>query len=271
MITAGVDIGSTTCKTVLLKDNEILGDIVILSGVFPAKSAKESFERCCADTKINKADISVVASTGYGRRLANFGDMVITEIKACALGTVFLEKLSNDTAEISSTIIDVGGQDTKVISLNENSSIDDFAMNDKCAAGTGRFLEMLAKKLEMDYVAFTESALESGTSIHMNSTCAVFAESEVVSLLAKGIGKADIACAAHNAIADRICSMVRRVGLKKRFILPEGGAKNMALRKAIEEGLNRDIFIPDHPQTIVALGAAIAARDRLLKKDINDL
>ncbi|RJP59371.1 MAG: hypothetical protein C4541_06160 [Candidatus Auribacter fodinae] len=263
MITAGVDIGSTTSKAVLLNADTILAQVVIPSGTVPQDTARLVFDQCCESAGISKSHVEAVATTGYGRRLAQFGDMVITEIKACGLGAVFTGSPDGSIG----TIIDVGGQDTKVITLNENGSIDDFAMNDKCAAGTGRFLEMLAVKLEMDYNAFVESALSSNTMIHMNSTCAVFAESEVISLLARNVDKCDIAAAAHYAIAERIGSMVRRVGCKDVVCFAGGGARNRALVSAIEEVLDRSVYIPEFPQTMVALGAALAARDRLVKGD----
>ncbi len=188
--------------------------------------------------------------------------MVITEIRACGLGAKFVECPLGDVH----TVIDVGGQDTKVIALNEDGEVEDFAMNDKCAAGTGRFLEMLAGKLDLSYEDFVQSAKESRNMIHMNSTCAVFAESEVVSLLARGVNKEDISAAAHSAIAERIGSMIRRVGQKEIFCFTGGGARNSALASSIEESLNRKVFIPERPQIIVALGAAIAARDKILKR-----
>lgn len=187
--------------------------------------------------------------------------MVITEIKACGLGTSALDCPKGKIY----TVIDVGGQDTKVITLDDNSRVEDFAMNDKCAAGTGRFLEMLAKKLDMSYEEFIESAGKSENMIHMNSTCAVFAESEVVSLLAKGVDKSDIAAGAHMAIADRISSMIRRVGQKEIVCFTGGGARNQALASAVEESLNKKVFIPDEPQIIVARGAAMAAENKLRK------
>ncbi len=265
MITAGIDVGSTTIKVVVLNEDKIIGQMIVPSGTLPAKTAQDTFDKCCEANRLNKSDIEAVAATGYGRRLAKFGDMVITEIKACALGAVFTKSPYGNIG----TIIDIGGQDTKVIALNEKGDIEDFAMNDKCAAGTGRFLEMLANKLELSYVDFISAALQSKTMIHMNSTCAVFAESEVISLLARNIDKSDIAAAAHNAISDRICSMVRRVSSKEVICLTGGGAKNKALANSIEEGLNKRIYIPDNPQTIVALGAAIAAQNKIIKGEEN--
>ena len=259
MITAGIDVGSTTTKAVVLDGEKIIGEMVIDSGINPSETAREVFERCCKNFRVDKSKITAIAVTGYGRRMVNFGDMVITEIKACALGSKFIECSLGKV----NTIIDIGGQDTKVISLNEKGDIEDFSMNDKCAAGTGRFLEVLAKKLEFGYEDFINAALNSKTMIHMNSTCAVFAESEVISLLAKGVDKKDIAAAAHNAIAERVASMVRRVGAKEIVCFTGGGALNKALASALEEALNKKIFIPKHAQTIVALGAALAAQGRV--------
>ena len=262
MIVAGVDIGSTTSKAVFLDGDRILGQVVIPSGSLPAQSARDAFDKCCSESGVDESRIDAIATTGYGRRLASFGDMVITEIKACGLGAQYAKCPEGKIF----TMIDVGGQDTKVISLNDEGDIEDFAMNDKCAAGTGRFLEMLAHKLDLSYEEFVEAALLSDTMIHMNSTCAVFAETEVVSLLARGVGKRDIAAAANNAIAERIGSMVRRVGQKEVLCFAGGGARNEALALAVEEELNKKIYVPEHPQTMVALGAAIAARDKLEKR-----
>lgn len=262
MITAGVDIGSTTSKTVLLDGEKVLGELVIPSGSLPADSAREVFEKTCSQCGVKQSEITAIATTGYGRRLAHFGDMVITEIGACARGARFI---GSPLGQIH-TVIDVGGQDTKVIAINDEGEVADFSMNEKCAAGTGRFLEMLARKLELSYTDFVEMALKSETMIQMNSTCAVFAESEVISLLARGIDKADISAAVHNAIADRIASMVRRVSQKEILCFVGGGARNKALVKAVEESLNGKVYIPESPQTMVALGAALTASERALKR-----
>jgi predicted CoA-substrate-specific enzyme activase len=259
MITAGIDVGSTTTKAVFLDGDTILGQIIIPSGSLPAQSARDVFEQCCTESGIDRSEIEGIATTGYGRRLADFGDMIVTEIKACGCGM----QMSQPPADKIRTVIDVGGQDTKVITLKDNGEVEDFSMNDKCAAGTGRFLEMLAKKLELDYEGFIDAALNSKQMIHMNSTCAVFAESEVVSLLARGVDKTDIAAAAHTAISERIGTAVRRMDALEIICFTGGGALNSALVKAIEKSLNKKLHIPDSPQTIVALGAAIAIQDKL--------
>jgi predicted CoA-substrate-specific enzyme activase len=262
MITAGIDVGSTTTKAVFLNEDTILGRIVIPSGSLPARSARDVFEKCSSESGIKQNQIDGIATTGYGRRLADFGDMVITEIMACGCGIALTQPSSGKIR----TIIDVGGQDTKLIALKEDGDVEDFAMNDKCAAGTGRFLEMLARKLDCTYETFIEAALNSKQMIHMNSTCAVFAESEVVSLLARGVDKNDIAAAAHTAISERIGAVARRMDAREIICFAGGGACNQALIKAIEENLNKKLFIPESPQTIVALGAAVAIRDKLRAK-----
>jgi len=262
MITAGIDVGSTTTKAVFLNGDSILGQVIIPSGSLPAQSARDVFEQCCSESGVGQTEIDGIATTGYGRRLTDFGDIIITEIMACGCGMT----LTQPDAGLIHTVIDVGGQDTKVITLRDDGDVEDFAMNDKCAAGTGRFLEMLAKKLELTYEGFIDAALESTEMIHMNSTCAVFAESEVVSLLARGIDKTDIAAAAHTAISERIGAMARRMDAQEKIAFTGGGACNAALAKAVGESLNRDLHIPDNPQTIVALGAAVAIRDKLRGK-----
>ena len=257
MIAAGVDVGSTTTKTVILDGDAVRAAVLLPTGNLPRKTAAKTFEQALERAGLSESDVDVIATTGYGRRLAGFGDVIMTEIKACAAGALFRGASAGQRVH---TVIDVGGQDTKVIALDDEGDVEDFSMNDKCAAGTGRFLEMLADKLELSYEGFVAEALRSNTMIHMNATCAVFAESEVVGLLARNVPKPDIAAAAHNAIASRIGSMVRRVGHRPDYCFVGGGARNAALLKALQEDLNREIHVPDDAQLIVALGAALGGR-----------
>ncbi len=259
MITIGLDIGSTTTKAVALKEGTIIGTKVFQTGSRPALTAENAYREILDKCGLDKKDVDATASTGYGRRLAGFNNLIITEIRACAYGINHL----NLQDEGGFSVIDVGGQDTKVIIINNSGEVEDFAMNDKCAAGTGRFLEMLSVKLGLSYEDFVISALGSNTSIQMNSTCAVFAESEVVSMLSRGIPPGEIARAAHNAIAERIGSMCRRMGVEGRVSFTGGGAMNEALVNALENVLNTEISIPANPQIITALGAAVFASLRL--------
>jgi predicted CoA-substrate-specific enzyme activase len=261
MISAGVDIGSTTTKAVILGDEGSRAAVIVPTGNLPGKTAVEVFQAALSEAGLKESDVDIVATTGYGRRLADFGDVVMTEIKACAAGVL----AADGPAEAVHTIIDVGGQDTKVIAIDDEGDIEDFSMNDKCAAGTGRFLEVLAQKLDMSYESFVQEALKSETLLQMNATCAVFAESEVVGLLARNVAKCDIALAAHNAIASRIASMTRRVGSRGVYCFVGGGARNKALVRTLSENLNKPIHVPDNAQTIVALGAAVGARAKAAK------
>lgn len=261
MISAGIDIGSTTTKVVLLDGDAVRVSLVELSGARPGQTATRLFEQALSEAGMSESDVTIAAATGYGRRLVDLGDVVMTEIKACATGALF----QSAADERIHTVIDVGGQDTKVISLDDEGDIEDFSMNDKCAAGTGRFLEMLAQKLGLSYEEFVATALRSDTMLQMNATCAVFAETEVVGLLARGVPNEDIAAAAHNAIASRVASMVRRVGRRGAYCFVGGGALNAALVRAVRESLNHPVHVPPHAQTIVALGAAIGGRQKYAK------
>ena len=259
MITAGIDIGSTTIKIAVMEDRKMTVSAIKPAGTIPAQTAKNLYAETLKKAGLTETSIAAVASTGYGRRLVNFGDIVLTEIKACAIGASFV----SPQVPVR-TIIDVGGQDTKVISISEDGDVEGFSMNDKCAAGTGRFLEMLASKLDMSYEQFVSSAIESfDTLLQMNSTCAVFAESEAIGMLARGEKKGDIASAAHHAIASRIASMTRRAATTtENCMFTGGGALNRALVKAIEEHLNNKIIIPPEPQLVVATGAALWAAEK---------
>ena len=255
MRTAGIDIGSTTTKVAVVEDGVLKGWRILPTGVLPARAAEEAFRELLRELKLEAGALDVVATTGYGRRLVDFGDLVLTEIKACAAGVLFMVPREAGVH----TIIDVGGQDTKVLALDDAGGVEDFSMNDKCAAGTGRFLQVLADKLGMEYQEFVEEAGRSTNLIQMNATCAVFAESEVIGLLARGASKADIAAAAHHAISTRVASMVRRCARRGGYAFVGGGARNHALVKAVEEALNAPVHVPEHCQVVTALGAAVCA------------
>lgn len=265
MKSVGIDIGSTTTKVVILNEMNVIGTKVVETGTLPAEAAIEAYEALLREVGVDKDEISVVATTGYGRRLVDFGDIVMTEIKACVAGVLACDF----DGERMRTVIDVGGQDTKVIAIGDDGEVEDFSMNDKCAAGTGRFLEMLARKLDMKYDEFVTAALRATNTIHMNATCAVFAESEVVGLLARHVSKEDLAGAAHDAIAARISSMIRRVGQRGPYCFVGGGAANAALVKSITENLGTNLYIPPQYKWVVALGAAIEGRRKYLKATRN--
>jgi predicted CoA-substrate-specific enzyme activase len=261
MISVGLDVGSTTTKAVLLRDDGSTAHVLALTGTLPARTAQEVLDRLFAESGVAQAAVDVIATTGYGRRLVDLGDVVMTEIKACVAGV-----RNAGLPPGVRNAIDVGGQDTKVIAFDDDGEIQDFSMNDKCAAGTGRFLEMLAHKLGLPYEEFARVAAEADQEIHMTSTCAVFAESEVVGLLARSVSKANLSAAAHDSIAYRIASMLRRVRREGGVCFVGGGAANAALVRAVEEHVGEKVHVPRLHQVVVALGAAVEGRRALEKR-----
>ncbi len=243
---AGLDVGSRTIKLVTF-DTVIRESLVIETGVNP-------LTRCQQLMSGKRFERLVV--TGYGRHLvapALKGDKV-TEIKAFAIGARYLFPDCR-------TILDIGGQDSKVIQLSESGEVQKFEMNDRCAAGTGKFLEIMANTLEVDIAEIGDLALGATKELRINSLCTVFAESEVVSLIAKGEDASAIALALHQAIATRIITMVRRIGAKEKVVFAGGASLNKCLSKLLSQQLETRLVIPDYPQIVGALGAAILAKE----------
>jgi predicted CoA-substrate-specific enzyme activase len=256
MITAGVDIGSAATKALILRDREILAMTVQPTGSRPKLTAETVLDQALAAARLTRADLQVVVSTGYGRRVVEFGDRTITEISACAQGTKFLGSPHGAVR----TVIDLGGQDIKVITLDESGEVSDFVMNDKCAAGTGRFLEVIAHALGVALEDLGELSLRSRREITINSTCTVFAESEVISLLAQDVSKEDILAGIHHSISERIVAMAKKIGCREVVAFNGGGAKNAGLRAALETKLQTTLDVPAWPQLVNALGAAVEAQ-----------
>ena len=243
---AGIDIGSRTIKLVLL-ENGILSDFQIVdTGHHPLARSKEL---------LNGYKVDKIVATGYGRHLAktHFADTIITEIKAYALGAHHLFPKCR-------TIIDVGGQDSKVISIDENGHFEDFEMNDRCAAGTGRFLEVMAKTLGFEIEEFGDQALKAKRPVNISSTCTVFSESEVISLIASGEDRKNIALGVHQAIVIRLAAMASKIGLKEDIVFAGGVAKNSCISSLLEQKIGMKLFIPREPQIVGALGAALTAK-----------
>jgi len=243
MIYAGLDVGSRTIKLVLF-DGGIIHSAIIDSGLKPV-------DRCRKLLDGRSFDKLVV--TGYGRDLVapELSGATISEISAQAAAARYLYP---DAA----SVIDIGGQDSKVIRLS-TTSVQKFEMNDRCAAGTGKFLEIMARALELSIDDFARTALEAERSVILNSLCTVFAESEVVSLINKGEDAHAIALGLHQAVASRIGSMAKRVGMADRLVFSGGGAKNPCMVRLLEEKLHLKITVPEEPQITAALGAAIIA------------
>lgn len=245
MICAGLDVGSRTIKLVTF-DNGIIGHIITNTGVNPLKRCQELL----ADWEYENLIV-----TGYGRQLVApaVGATMITEIKAHAVGARHLYPECR-------TVVDVGGQDSKAILLTPEGDIQEFEMNDRCAAGTGKFLETMANALEVDIKDFGALALNADRTVSVNSLCTVFAESEVVSLIARGENGPAIALGLHQAVATRIAAMARRVTPKAKAVFSGGAAQNKCLCRLLGEKLNLELIVPEKPQIIGALGAAIIAQ-----------
>lgn len=253
----GVDVGSQSAKAVVLVDNEIVGHALIPTGPKPEESGHEVYAKALAAAGLSPADSTYVVATGYGRVAAPWANATVTEITCHATGATFINPGTR-------TIIDIGGQDCKVIGLDEQGHIVDFALNDKCAAGTGRFMELMSRLLGIPLDELGPVSLTADEQIAISSTCIVFAESEVISLLARGEKPQNIIAAVHNAVARRIAGLLQRVGLEQDFLFSGGGAKNTGLVAALQEVLGADFaWVPDRdPQLLGALGAAVLASRR---------
>lgn len=251
MIVAGVDVGSLTAKCVLLKDGELVAYKVIKVSPNLEETADKVFGEALEEAGINKGNIERIVATGYGRNKVSFADRTVTEISCHAKGALFFIPTAR-------TVIDIGGQDSKVISI-ENGKVAEFVMNDKCAAGTGRFLEVMASALHLKIEDLGDVAERANRATKISSTCTVFAESEVISHLASGERVEDIVAGIHEAIASRIAAMARRVKVEPDVVLTGGVAKNKAMKKALERELGMEVKIPAEPQIVGAVGAALFA------------
>ena len=248
----GIDIGSVTTKGVLVRDKKIIASALTRTGAESEKSAEFIFAEILKQAGIKEPDVESIVGTGYGRRIFKKAGRVVTEISAAGYGAYFLAGGNN------CLVVDVGGQDTKVIEVNQTGGVTDFLMNDKCAAGTGRFIEMMAGVLEADLETMSEIALKAGNPVTINATCSVFAESEVVSLIAGGARKEDIAAGLFNAISTRIAAMLRQFEADAPVLFCGGGAKSKALKVFLEKSSGRKISVLENPQFVVALGATLA-------------
>jgi predicted CoA-substrate-specific enzyme activase len=251
----GIDFGSTTGKSVILDDQgNIKAACVSSKGAVSDEGVKASMAQALSDAGISVNDIVRCVSTGYGRRMLDIADRSITEITCHARGAVHM-------VPDARMVIDIGGQDSKVIGIDVNGLVAQFAMNDRCAAGTGKFLEVLARAVNVDLADMGAQALSAKDDIHITSMCATFAETEVISLLAEGVAKPEILGGVHSAIAKRTIGLVARVGKREPAVMTGGVAKNIAAVKHLERALDIKLIIPPDPQIAGALGAALFALD----------
>jgi len=253
-ITAGIDIGSLSTDAVIMNGNEILAYAVVPTLSSSENAAERAYDEALEKAGLQRDNVSRVVSTGYGRSSISFASRAVTEITCHAIGA---RQLYPQVA----TVIDIGGQDSKVIRLGEDGRVEDFSMNDKCAAGTGRFLEVMARSLDTNLETLGSLSTLATSDIRISSTCTVFAESEVVALVAKGASKEDIIRGLHFAIAERIYGMVTRLRGLPPFVMTGGVAKNSGVVTAIQDRLGSAILLPVEPQIVGAIGAAIIAAE----------
>jgi len=261
LITAGVDLGSTYVKAVVIKDGRRVGYGVAPTGHDHDLSSKKVLHDALSMAGLKMSEIDHIVSTGYGRRVTTLADDNISEISANARGVQWLGSELNVR-----TIIDIGGQDTKVISLDDDLQMINFAMNDKCAAGTGRFLEVLARVLEVPLDEMGPVSLRSKDPVDITTTCLVFAKSEVANLIFQGYSNEDIIMGIHKAVARRLVAMAKKVGVRDVVFFDGGPARNVGMVHAMEKELGRKMYVPEMPQIVTATGAAVLAAEVLLKK-----
>jgi (R)-2-hydroxyacyl-CoA dehydratese activating ATPase len=244
---AGIDIGSRTVKLVVLEHGKL---------VFSRKSITSHNPLETARKLMSGAEFDLITATGYGRHLikGHLGCSVISEITAFALGSRFF---SSDCA----SILDIGGQDTKAIALDNEGLMNKFEMNDKCAAGTGRFLEVMATALGYTLEEFSQAALSAAKAVKINSMCTVFAESEVVSLTSQGAMRDEVALGIHKAIVSRSVGLLKRIAPPGNVFFAGGVALNDCVRILLEKEMARPVFVPPDPQIVGAIGAALSAAD----------
>lgn len=252
MIVAGIDIGSVSTKVVLKVENGTLYKVVIPTGWSPRQAGEQALLAALQQGAVQEK-VDVIVATGYGRIALPMANKAVTEITCHARGIGYL-------LPETKVIIDIGGQDSKVIKIGPQGRVLDFMMNDKCAAGTGRFMEVIAARLGVDVAELSELAINE-IPVELTSTCTVFAESEVVGLLAKGIGKGAIIAGLHKAIARRIGSMVERISPEAPIVFTGGVAKNRSLTQILSAELKMSVGVPEDCQFTGAIGAMLLASE----------
>jgi predicted CoA-substrate-specific enzyme activase len=258
MYTMGIDIGSASSKAViLLNGRELIASSLILAGAGTSGPVR-AWEETLSRAKLTSRDLARSVATGYGRRTFAKADEELSEITCHATGVYHLLPGAR-------TIVDIGGQDAKVIRLEASGIVSNFIMNEKCAAGTGRFLEVMAKVLECDIGELAELAAAARRVIDISSTCTVFAESEVISQLAAGQARSDVAAGIHTAVARRVAGMVSRIGVVPEVVMTGGVAMNAGVVQALEKELQVPIEVSRHPQLTGAIGAALLGFRKLGK------
>lgn len=254
MITAGIDMGASSVKTIILRGDEVIGQGSAVMEIDRLKSAKAGFQNALENAKITKEEIDKIVATGIGRKVVDFADRDSTVVGCDGRGVV-------ERHPGVKTLIDIGANEARAIKCDVSGKVIDFAVNEKCAAGSGAFIEAMSRAMEVSLEDFAVLSLQSEKTIPINAQCAVFAESEVVSLVHDETDRKDICRAVHDAIATRIASMARRVKVEEEVALIGGVAYNKGLIDSLERELKITFTVPEEPDYIGALGAALLARE----------
>ena len=262
MITAGCDIGSLTAKAVILKDGKIMASEVILASAHPEKSALEVMRRTVDKAGITMEDIEYCIGTGYGRKHIPFMNSAESEIACHGRGAVW-------QVPSARTVVDIGGQDAKAIRVDEKGNVERYVYNDKCASGTGRFLEIVADSLDIKLNDMGDISGRSSEKLTLSNQCVIFAETEIISLVNEGKEIADIINALHHAVANRAASLAKGILVEPDAVMTGGVAKNSGMFSAMERALGVKLHRVENPQINGALGAAIFAADKIegLRRD----
>jgi len=255
MNVVGIDCGAKYVKALVMEDDKIKAKSSVLSGFDQKAAAQEALDKALNEAGLKKEEVVHITATGTGKEEVTFAKSTITEVGADAKAVNFLYPSVR-------TVIDVGAEEGRAIKVNKAGKVIDFAINDKCAAGAGTFTETMARALEVKLEEMGALSLKSLKSVPMNAQCVVFAESEVVSLIHAKHAKEDIIRAVHDAIADRIASMTRRIGIEKDVALVGGLARNIGFVDSLKRDLKQELLIPEDPEYSCALGAAFAAAEK---------
>ena len=260
MIACGIDVGSLSAEAVLFVDGNLEAYSLIRTSPDSAETAMQALEEALKKTDIRQKDIDYTVATGYGRVIVPFSNRNITEISCHAKGAHYFFPSVR-------TILDMGGQDCKAIRCDENGKVTSFLMNDKCAAGTGRAMEVMANLLQVKLEEIGPLSLEfEGEPVKISNTCIIFAKSEVLSLTREGIPISEILAGLCDGVAERVRGLIRRVGIEEDFVISGGISKNKGVVKRLEQKLGVDAHISFEPQIVGAVGAALFAKELLEKK-----
>ena len=255
-IYAGIDVGASSTDVVLLNDEKrIIAYSVLSTGPIHQQTSDCALQEACRAASCTIDDLVCILGTGYGRKNIRGAANPVTEIACHAKGARYY------FADVR-TIVDIGGQDSKVIKVDERGNVIDFAMNEKCAAGTGRFLEAMARTLQVDLDRMGELSFSAKTNVRLSSVCTVFAESEVISKIAEGQRVEDLLKGIHNSICDRTMAMLERIKVEPAVAMTGGVAKNQGIVSLLQARLHCTVHVPEEPQIVGALGAALFAREK---------